>query len=237
MIDFLLRHQEELRVETGSSWLDDDSIKAIIQEMVGAGSITTRGALYSFFLIIVHKPEVARRIQDEIEAVVGSCRFPCLEDRPNMPYTVAVVFELLRYISHVPIGVPRVTTTDVTFRGYIIPEKTKVMANIWLIHHDDKIWDDPWEFKPQRFLNEEGNLLSADHPNRKNLLPFGIGRRSCVGEAFAKSRMFLFITTLLQRFHFTRDPTKPLPSCDPRTYTGGLVFSPYPYYVTVTKRE
>lgn len=69
-----------------------------------------------------------------------------------------------------------------------------------------------------------------------SLIPFGIGRRSCVGEAFAKSRMFLFITTLLQRFNFTRDPTKPSLSCDPRTYKTGIVLSPHEYCMKVTPR-
>ncbi|XP_064596402.1 cytochrome P450 2C31-like [Liolophura sinensis] len=233
MVDVLLRHQKE----TGNSLLTDNHIKGTLQEMIAAGVMTTRGALYSFFLITLHHPVVMAAIQNEIQAVVGESRFPKLEDSSQMPYTNAAILELLRYISHVPVGLPHRTTDDVIFHGYVIPKHTTVFCNLWYFHHDEKVWDNPWEFKPQRFLDADGNLVPANHPKRKNLMPFGNGRRSCVGESFAKSRLFLYITTLLQKFHITRDPERPPRSCDPRTYRPGIVLSPYEYCVKVVPRH
>ncbi|XP_064596072.1 cytochrome P450 1A5-like [Liolophura sinensis] len=236
MIDSLLHHQEESRSETGSSWLTDAHIKGVIHEMIAAGVLTTGSALYSFFLISVHNPEVELSILKEIDAVIGRKRFPRLEDRPNMPYTNSAILELLRYISHLPVGLAHQTTDNISLLDYVIPKDTMVFCNTWHFHHDDKIWDDPWEFKPERFLDEDGKLASADHPLRRNLMPFGIGKRSCVGETFAKSRLFLFITTLLQRFHFTRDSSTTYRSCDPRSYRPGIVVFPHKYWVKVTPR-
>ncbi|XP_064612797.1 cytochrome P450 2U1-like isoform X2 [Liolophura sinensis] len=236
MIDYLLRQQEEERAQNGESWLSDEDVKAIVLEMVDAGSSTTRGALYEFFLIMVYKPEVAKRIQEEIDEVIGPGRLVKIDDRANMPYTVATIFELLRYTSHVPLAVPHVTTEDVTFKGYSIPKRTPVLPNLWGCHHDEKVWPDPWEYKPERFLDENMKLLPTDHPNRKNLIPFGIGRRFCVGETFARSRMFVFIVTLLQRFNFSRDPERPLPPCDPRTFRFSAVMWPDDYYVRIEPR-
>lgn len=67
-------------------------------------------------------------------------------------------------------------------------------------------------------------------------MPFGIGKRSCVGEAFAKSRLFLFITTLIQRFHFTQDYSRTPWSCDPRSFRPGIVLFPHKYWVKVIPR-
>ncbi|XP_064612894.1 cytochrome P450 2B19-like [Liolophura sinensis] len=237
MIDYLLHYQEELREAGDEVWLKDTSIRATIQEVIGAGSITTLGSLNSFFLIIAKHPDVAKKIQEEIDAVIGQDRLSSLKDRTKMPYTMAAIFELLRYISHVPLGLPHLTTDDVMFRGYLIPANITVMANMWLIHHDENNWSTPWEFKPERFLDQEGQLVTAENPKRKALMPFGIGRRSCVGETFARSRIFLYITTLLQSFNFSPDPNSPLPSCDPRDFKPGLVIKPLPFRLKVTERK
>lgn len=69
---------------------------------------------------------MAKKIQEEIDNVIGRDRLSSLKDRANMPYTMAAIFELLRYISHVPLGLPHLTTEDVMFRGYLIPANTTV---------------------------------------------------------------------------------------------------------------
>ncbi|XP_064613895.1 cytochrome P450 2C42-like [Liolophura sinensis] len=237
MIDHLFHRQEETRLQDGQPWPGDHLIKAISHEMVVAGTVTTRGALTAFFLIILHKPEVTRRIQQEIDVVIGRSRLVRIGDRNNLPYTMASLFELLRYISHAPLLLPHVTTEDATFGDYSIPKGTTLFANAWSAHHDEDFWPNPWEFKPERFLDEQQNLLPTDHPNRKNLLPFGTGRRSCIGEMFSRSRIFVIIANLLQRFDFSRDDSRPLPSLDPRTYQCSVVLSPPEYFVCVTPRH
>ncbi|XP_064612840.1 cytochrome P450 2D4-like [Liolophura sinensis] len=219
------------RLQSEYPWITDDKIKGALRDCVGAGIGTTRGTILAFFLVILHKPVVMSKIQSEISSVIGRCRAPCVADRVKMPYTEAVVMELLRYISHVPMGAPHSTVDDVTFRGYVIPAKTTVLTNLWAVHHDDRIWEEPWEFLPERFLDEEGNVVPPEHKNRRNWLVFGTGRRACPGEYFGRSRVFLFITTLLQQFNFRPCAEHPLPSHDPRGYTTGITLHPPRYYL------
>ena len=90
------------------------------------GFLTTSTALHSLFLILLHHPEVEEKLSEEINSVIGSDRFPTLSDRQNMPYTEATMLELLRYITHTPIGAPHKTTQDVEINGYKIPKGTPV---------------------------------------------------------------------------------------------------------------
>ena len=77
-----------------------------------------------------------------------------------------------------------------------------VAPNLWRIHNDPLYWDNPEEFRPERFIDEKGNLA----PKPENFLPFSTGRRQCAGEAFAKSELHVVIGMLLQRFTFEVAP-------------------------------
>ena len=79
-----------------------------------------------------------------------------------------------------------------------------MFINLHYIQNDPKVWDKPEEFRPERFIDEEGNLA----PKPANLLPFSTGRRSCVGEAVAKMELHVIIGMLLQRFSFFPEPGK-----------------------------
>lgn len=85
----------------------------------------------SFFRITLDHPEVAQKIQREIDDVIGNHRYPSIKDRSRMPYTDAAIWELLRYISHAPLAVPHSTLTEVKMRGYFIPANTTVRIYKW----------------------------------------------------------------------------------------------------------
>jgi len=94
-------------------------------------------------------------------------------------------------------------------------------VNVWQVQHDADVYIDPFKFNPDRFLDENGHLLPHDHPIRKSSMPFGAGRRVCPGEVFAKSRLFLLLTTMLQNFDFTLCDTSI--DCDVRSYSNEVV--------------
>ena len=124
---------------------------------------------------------------------------PSLDDRKYMPYFNAVLLETGRFASISPF-IARATVQNTNIEGYTIPLGTEVLVNLWSIHHDEELWEEPFKFDPSRFLDEKGQLVRCDHPNRKNSLPFGVGHRVCPGENLAVSRMFLIIARLVQCF-------------------------------------
>lgn len=215
--------------------LTEEDVIAIVLNLVTAGTLTTYGAIMCLLLNLLNLPDVQEKIQGEIDDVIGTGRLPAFLDRHNMPYTEAVMLESLRYSSHLPLGGGQVKE-DITFMGFSIQKHTKILTNFWSLHHDPNVWGDPWNFRPERFLDGNGMLLRADHPLMKSLMTFGIGKRSCIGEMVARIRMFLFTTTLLQKFHLVAGDTS-LPSSDPRTYKGGLLLMPHPYTMRVMPRK
>ncbi|KAL8593097.1 hypothetical protein ACOMHN_018023 [Nucella lapillus] len=211
--------------------------KEVFTNLILAGTDTTSTSLCCLLLILLHHGDVQRRLQQEVDRVVGPERSPSLADRPQMPYAEAVLLELLRYISHVPLAVPHFTMCDTSVLGSPVPANTTVYINLWSSHHDKTEWVDPWQFDPSRFLDDQGQLVSPSHENRHKLLPFGAGRRVCLGEVLAKNRLFLFVTALVQRFHFEPEDPDNLPDVDPRTYNMGLVIHPKPFRLRAIPRN
>ncbi|KAJ3505129.1 hypothetical protein NMY22_g17693 [Coprinellus aureogranulatus] len=124
-----IEHQNELTPS------ERDDIKFVAASLYGGGADTTVSAQYAFFLAMVLYPDVQRKIKEEIEAVVGSDRLPNHDDRPNMPYTNAVISEVLRWNSVAPSGVPHVAIEDGYVGGYFIPKDSMILANLWLVSH------------------------------------------------------------------------------------------------------
>jgi cytochrome P450 len=118
-----------------------------------------------------------RRVQEELDSVVGQQRLVQEDDLPNLKYLSAVVSETLRLHSPGPFLVPRESTQDCEIQGFHIPAKTRVMANYWAIHRDPAVWDRPLEFDPDRFVNSKIEFTGQDF----KFLPFGSGRRICPG--------------------------------------------------------
>ena len=149
----------------------------------------------------------------------------------------ACLFELIRYTSISNNGIPHTTKNDVLLSGTMIPKGTNVIINYWSLLHDKTFWGDPWIFRPSRFLTDEGKLVAADHPNRKHMMQFGAGPRVCLGELLAMTRLFLFLTNLIQRFDITRNQNMDVVSCDPRDYKAGINLSPLDYKVCFISRN
>nr|KAI8762247.1 ATP synthase subunit alpha; mitochondrial-like cytochrome P450 1A1-like P ATP biosynthesis/Eggmasses/Reproduction [Biomphalaria glabrata] len=216
--------------------------KEVFTNLILAGTDTTATALTCLLLVLIHEPDIQEKMWSEIHQHVGVNRLVTLADRVHMPYIQAVLLELLRYTSHVPLAVPHYTMCDTSVLDIPVPKNMTVYINLWALHHDPEHWPEPWTFKPERFLTNDGQLLPVTDPVRRRLMTFGAGRRVCLGEALAKNRLFLFATALVQSFEFQRAPdetnTKPqqLPKMDPRTYEMGLVLHPQHYQLIALAR-
>ena len=147
---------------------------------------------------------------------------------------MATLYEALRYTSVVPTGARR-TIEDTHLNGNHIPKGTTIFINLYPIHHDNKNWNRPELFKPERFLDADGKLVAADHKNRKMLFPFGAGARVCIGEVFAKTRLFLIIASIAQNFRIEQD--EPKVPCHPSTYNISIVLDGSDYLVKMTDRK
>lgn len=205
-------------------YIDDDIIRLLIADLVSAGIVTSSVALNAFIQIMACYPAAQQKLYLEITSTLHKLQSERiqLENRENMPYTRACLLELQRYVSISALSVPRVALTDTTIQGHFIKKDSVIVPNLWQLHHDSDIWDNPWDFQPERFIDENGELVSSDHKYRTRLMPFSAGVRACPGQQLANSRLFIIITTLVKRFNIktvgedTCDQGMKL--CDPRLY-------------------
>ncbi|XP_057300618.1 steroid 17-alpha-hydroxylase/17,20 lyase-like isoform X2 [Hydractinia symbiolongicarpus] len=213
------------------SYLTDELLIAMLDDMVGAGSETTTTVLRWSVVYLVNSPESQEKCYQEIMNVIGKERLPVLSDRLSLPYVDAFVHETLRMSSIAPMFVPHKTTCDTTLAGYSIPKDTQVIFNGYALHRDERQWEKPWEFHPERFLNEEGKLLPPGH--HKAYLPFSAGRRICLAESLAKMELFLVISQMIAKYKFVKSSDHPLPSM---IGVPGLFLGPASHKVLIEKR-
>ncbi|KAG0708665.1 cytochrome P450 [Suillus ampliporus] len=180
---------------------EDDIVATAIKESAcmafAAAFETTTSTLLVFILAMVLNPEVQAKAQAEIDRVVGNDRLPDFNDRPVLPYVEAILRETLRWHPVVPFGSPHATTSSDTYKGYFIPKaRTTSMLNFSkAMTHDETKYPSPNEFKPERFLHEDGSLTSDTM-----LLGFGWGRRICVGRHVADASLWIAIASFLAFF-------------------------------------
>uniref|UniRef100_A0A8C8DBX6 Cytochrome P450, family 2, subfamily P, polypeptide 10 n=1 Tax=Oryzias sinensis TaxID=183150 RepID=A0A8C8DBX6_9TELE len=174
---------------------DIKNLCACTLDLFGAGSETTTTTLYWGLLFMIHYPDIQEKVHAEIDAVIGSSRQPSMADKENMPYTDAVVHEIQRMGDIVPIGVARMASRDTILDTYTIPKGTIIMPALHTVLHDESVWETPHSFNPQHFLNQDGTFRK-----REAFFPFGAGKRVCLGEQLARMELFLFFTSLFQRF-------------------------------------
>ncbi|XP_032829723.1 cytochrome P450 1A5-like [Petromyzon marinus] len=181
--------------ENGNVEFPLDKVASIVSDFLGAGFDTISTTLSWSMLYLAAYPDTQERIHRELDAVVGRQRRPSLNDRRQLPFTEAFILEVLRHSSVVPFTIPHSTTRDTVLQGFFIPKDTCIFINQWQVNHDSALWDEPFAFRPERFLSEDQS--SVDRTRAANLLSFGTGKRRCMGEAVARSELFLFLSILL----------------------------------------
>ncbi|XP_068217492.1 cytochrome P450 2L1-like [Palaemon carinicauda] len=232
--DYIDSYLKEIHSETGRNGTifkeDYTNLIATLSDLFGAGSETTSSTIRWMIAIMATHPEIQKKMQREIDEVVPKDRLPTLQDKDRLPYTEAVLFEVLRYSSFVPLGLIHATTEDIRVGQYRLPKDTAIFASARSCHRDPRYFERPDEFYPEHFLDKEGKVISK----KEGFLPFSLGRRQCMGEILAKNEFFLFSTSLFQNF-FASPPKGGSISLEPDPFQPILSFIP-PYEVVLTKR-
>jgi cytochrome P450 len=164
------------RHEDGSP-MSDQEIRDELLTLLVAGHETTASSLGFALEHLPHRPDVVRRLRDEIEADDGDA------------YLTATIQETLRRRPVLPNSAPRLVMSPIEVGGWDYPVGVCLVPNAYLVHHDPEIYPDPYAFRPERFLDSS--------PGTYSWIPFGGGRRRCLGASFAMLEMKLVLRAVL----------------------------------------
>ncbi|ODM98565.1 Methyl farnesoate epoxidase [Orchesella cincta] len=226
LIDHYLLEIKKTTDPSSSFYKEDgeQSLRAMLVELFLAGSETVANTLSYTLLYLSHFKDAQARVQQEIDDVIGDFRTPSLTDKKLMPYVEAVILETLRCSSILPLGSPHRMVEDLLFHGYFLPKGATVIASLYAIHHDPNVWgEDAETFRPERFLNKEMTSVVRHDA----LMPFGSGKRICLGEQLATNTLFLFLTSIYQKFDISPAPDSQTPDfgSPPAILKGPMPFS------------
>ncbi|KAF8218550.1 cytochrome P450 [Tricholoma matsutake] len=221
--------------ETRDMAYQAEVIKGTAGAMYTSGSDTTVSAIASCVLGLVTHPEVLEKAQAEIDAVVGLKQLPDFDDFDSLPYITAIAKETLRWRDITPIAVPHLLTADDVYKGYRLPAGTIVIPNAWAMLHDEKVYPEPFEFKPERFMKDGKLDPSIRDPAHA---AFGFGRRICPARYMAFSAIWIAIASLIAAFDIKKAVDENGEVIEPsQEYLSALVVMPLPFKCSIKPRS
>ncbi|KAF8028027.1 hypothetical protein BT93_E0824 [Corymbia citriodora subsp. variegata] len=191
VLDHLLSLQEKQ-----PEFYTDEIIKGLIMVIIIAATDTSTLTMEWAVSLLLDHPQSLKRAIEELDSIIGRERFIEETDIARLPFLQNIVLETLRLKPPAPLLIPHMSSKDCIIGGYDVPRQTIVFMNVWSIHRDPKLWDDPKSFKPERFENED---------NRQGkLFSFGLGRRACPGANMAQRVINVALGSLIQGFEWKR---------------------------------
>ncbi|KAL1758476.1 cytochrome P450 [Schizophyllum commune] len=218
--------------------IDDAVIVDAAATMHTAGTDTTVITLLEFVLGMLDNPTAQRRAQADLDAVLGPLQtsngapgqLPVHADEPRLPFITAIVRETLRWMPALAISIPHAYIGEEPdiYKGYAIPPGSLVIPNVWSMCHDERMYPDPYTFKPERFLTPEGTLDSSVRNPAE--LAFGFGRRNCLGRHFAYDETWLTVASILRVYNIEKAKRPDGTLIEPRReWRSGILLQPMQY--------
>jgi cytochrome P450 len=190
------------RDEDDGGQMTDKQLRDEAMTLFLAGHETTALTLSWAWYLLATNPRVQEPLTAEVDAVLGGRRTPTVDDLPRLRYTEQVVQESMRVLPPV-YTVGREALRDCEIGGYHVPAGTTLLMSQWIVHHDERFFEHPWDFLPERWAEEKIKSLP-----RFAYFPFGGGPRLCIGNTFAMMEAVLILATIAQRFRFTVAPNQ-----------------------------
>ncbi|PFH47950.1 hypothetical protein AMATHDRAFT_6256 [Amanita thiersii Skay4041] len=214
---------------------DEDAIRYATGTLYGAGVHTTSTGVASCILGLLARPELMVKAQEDIDAVVPYGELPTFEDEEKLPFITAICMEALRWRVVSPIAIPHVAAVDDVYQGYRIPKGSIIVPNCWAMLNDEKVYPDPFTFKPERFMKD--GKISKDIKDPSHAV-FGFGRRICPGRFLALSSMWITVASMLAAFDITKAVDESGNVIEPDyEYIPGFVCRPKPLKVSMKPRS
>ncbi|KAF3780004.1 Geraniol 8-hydroxylase [Nymphaea thermarum] len=185
----------QLGGEPGSEYTMD-VLKSLLMDMFVAGSDTTSSTIEWAMAELLHHPGKMAALQSELRRAIGDGRPVEEADIPQLAYLDAVVKETLRLHPPLPLLLPHRSEETVELCGYAIPGGTETIVNAWAIGRDPEVWEDPASFSPERFVGSNINYKGRDF----KFIPFGAGRRICIGLPLVQRVVPLVVASLVHGF-------------------------------------
>lgn len=167
-----------------------------------AGTDTSSIAIEWAIAELLKNHSILKRVHLELDEVIGRDRMLEESDIPKLPYLQAICKEVFRMHPTTPLSLPHLSNQACEVEGYHIPKGTRLLVNIWAIGRDPEIWENPLEFNPDRFLSGKGANIDLQGTDFE-LMPFGGGRRICVGKNLGILFVQYIVGTLLHSFDWT----------------------------------
>ncbi|KAF9524343.1 cytochrome P450 [Crepidotus variabilis] len=216
---------EKMNSGTSDDAYREDIIQGAAGTMYAAGSDTTISGVASCILGLLERPDVFKQARADLDRVVKKGHLPDFDDEASLPFITAIVKEVLRWRDIVPIAVPRYLENDDQYKGYRLPAGSIVIPNAWAMLHDESVYPEPFEFKPERFMKDGKINPETRDPAHAC---WGFGRRICPGRYVGFAALWVSIASIIHVFDIEKERDeqgKPLELS--HEYVSGIVWCVY----------
>ncbi|EYU29506.1 hypothetical protein ABFS82_04G164700 [Erythranthe guttata] len=186
----------------GNSLFGPTQIRSILLDVILGGTDTTTTIAEWVMTELLRNPDVMKKVQRELTDVVGANNVVEESHLPKLHYLEAAVKETFRLHPPLPHLVPRCPAESCTIGGYTIPKGSRIFLNMWSVYTDPNVWDTPFEFRPDRFLNNDSGKKFSYIGHNFEYLPFGSGRRACPGLPLGEKMVMFLLATLVHSFQW-----------------------------------